>query len=298
MMIYDAHIHFLFKCASSKLKCKFAYLNEIGVGGFDALIIPEYPAVLKTVRHMVPEIYHKEVDLEILHRQKDSIHILKKEKGTAIVPFLDARYIETDIERKFRMYHEQGFRGLKLLYVPEEDKVSKFGGMENAFGRSLAQSEKVTSMLVDCASYYGMPVLMHVDLRRYAEFTENLLKNHPRTSFNIAHFGFSRRKIAPLLDRYPNCYTDMASLVPYIKKQPSAYLDFVKHYRERILYGSDGLIGRPEIILKTSRFVIGWLNGMGISGKIFYENYMDYHKKNTEPYPVAARSPLKGKKSN
>lgn len=278
MRIYDAHLHLLFKCSFSELQGNFAYLHEIGVAGFNALIIPEYPAALKTVRQMVPEQYHNEVDLDILYRQRDSIQIVKQVRDLTIIPFLDARYIETDIEQKFKMYHDQGFKGLKLLYVPEEDTISKFAGMENAFGRSLLKSEKITSLMVDCASHYGMPVLIHVDLRRYAEFTEELLKNHPQVNFNIAHFGFSRRNIVPLLDRYPNCYTDMASLVPYIKKKPSSYLDFVKCYQDRILFGSDALIGVPETVLKTSRFVIDWLDDMGLSEKIFYKNHLDYHK--------------------
>ena len=279
MRIYDAHLHLLFKCSSSELQGNFVYLHEIGVAGFDALIIPEYPAVLKTARQMVPEEYHNEVDLDILCKQRDSIQIVKQVKDLDIIPFLDARYIETDIEQKFRMYHDQGFKGLKLLYVPEEDTVSKFAGMENAFGRSLVKSEKITSLLVDCASHYDMPVLIHVDLRRYVEFAEELLKNHPQINFNIAHFGFSRRNIAPFLDRYPNCYTDMAALVPYIEKFPSRYLDFVKCYQDRILFGSDALIGVPETVLKTSTFVIGWLDDMGLAEKIFYKNYLAYHKQ-------------------
>ncbi len=279
MKVYDAHIHFLFKCSFSSLQGNFAYLRKIDVAGFDALIIPEYPAVLKTVRQMVPEEYHNEVDLDILCRQRDSIQIVKQVKDLTIIPFLDARYIETDIEQKFKMYHDQGFKGLKLLYVPEEDMVSKFAGMENAFGRSLLKSEKITSLMVDCASHYGMPVLIHIDLSRYAEFTEELLKNHPLINFNIAHFGFSRRKIAPLLDRYPNCYTDMAALVTYISQNPSSYLDFVKCYQDRILFGSDSLIGVPETVLKTSRFVIDWLDDMGLAEKILYKNYLTFHKQ-------------------
>ena len=279
MKVYDAHIHLLFKCSFSKLQDNFAYLRKIDVAGFDALIIPEYPAVLKTVRQMVPEDYHNEVDLDILYKQRDSIQIVKQVKGLEIIPFLDARYIRKDIEQKFKMYHDQGFKGLKLLYVPEEDTVSRIVGMENTFGQSLVKSEKITLLLVDCASHYGMPVLIHVDLRRYAEFTEELLKNHPRINFNIAHFGFSRKKIAPLLDRYPNCYTDMSSLVTYIKQNPSSYLDFVKYYQDRILFGSDSLIGETETVLKTSRFVIDWLDDMGLAEKILYKNYLAYHKQ-------------------
>jgi predicted TIM-barrel fold metal-dependent hydrolase len=278
MRIYDAHIHLLFQCSSSELQHKFAYLHEIGVAGFDALIIPEYPAVLKTVRQMVPEKYHNEIDLDILCKQRDSIQIVKQVKDLDIVPFLDARYIETDIEQKLRMYHDQGFKGLKLLYVPEEDTVSKFAGMENAFGRSLVKSEKITSLLVDCASHYDMPVLIHVDLRKYAEFTEELLKNHPQVNFNIAHFGLSRRNIAPLLDRYPNCYTDMASLAPYIKKDPASYLDFVQYYQDRILFGSDALVGTPETILKASKYVLGCLDDTELVGNVFHENYLTFHK--------------------
>ena len=40
MKVYDAHIHFLFKCSFSSLQGNFAYLRKKDVAGFDALITP------------------------------------------------------------------------------------------------------------------------------------------------------------------------------------------------------------------------------------------------------------------
>jgi len=277
MKIYDSHVHILFEGSKSVFENFISYFREIDVVGFNALVIAEYPIELKIIQHMVPEEYQKNVSLEILSLQKNILPILQQVKDMEIVPYLDARYMETEIEAKIKNYHAQGFRGLKLLYVPERDDSSRIDGMEIAFKRYRRESEKITSMLIDAASLHSMTVLIHVDIRKYADFVAEMLESHPHTNFNIAHFGLSRRSIIPLLERYSNCYTDMASLVPFIKRDPSPYIEFIKHYEDRVLFASDALIGDPEAVLKTSRYISGLLSDTGLTEKIFYENYLTFH---------------------
>jgi len=67
---YDAHIHFLFKGPRSGIKRILGYLRGIGLCGFDALIIAENPNDIATILKMVPDEYHKDINLEILDNQR------------------------------------------------------------------------------------------------------------------------------------------------------------------------------------------------------------------------------------
>jgi predicted TIM-barrel fold metal-dependent hydrolase len=199
-----------------------------------------------------------------------------------IIPYLDARFIENDIEKKIIMYRRMGFEGLKLLYIPEEDDLMRTQGMQQAFGRTYKQSEMVTSLLIESAASQGMCVLIHIDLRKYGEFIEEVIKRHPLTNFNIAHFGFSRRAIAPLLEKYDNCYTDFAALIPFMKTDSVSYLDFIKSYLNRILFASDTLIGQTQTVQDTMQFIRGFLKDPGLQERIFRENYLSFHKRSVK----------------
>jgi hypothetical protein len=274
---YDAHLHILFKCRPSDLQNRLDFLKGIGVKGFCAIITPEFPGDVNIIREMIPEVYYSIQDLEVLCKQEHILPIIRQVTNPDIIPYIDARYIGTDIERKMEKYHGQGYVGLKLLYVPEEDNVSKIHGMARAFGRPPAESERITADLIACAARYGMPVLIHLDLRRYAGFMTDMLEGYPQTHFNIAHFGYYRKMAAKLLDKYPNCWTDIASLVPGFRKDQKGYLDFIRHYQERVLFGSDALIEEPEIVQKAAGFFLKRLADPQLIDRVFYKNYLEFH---------------------
>ncbi len=278
MKFYDAHIHFLFPQAPSDLRNVFVYLEEIGLAGFVALVIAEYPMDVRTIKKMVPEVYHEDVSLEIFANQKEPFPLFKKAPHLEIVPYLDTRFIDTGIEEKIKMYRGLGFMGIKVLYVPEEDPVSGMRGMEQAFGRDRRQSEKISSRLIESASNHGMSILVHVDLRRYGGFMSEMIKAHPMTNFNIPHFGFSRREISPFLEAYGNCYTDLSSLTAFMKKEPETYLKFIGRYQDRILFGSDALIGQPEVVQSSREFLYNFLDDKALLTKIWRTNYLKFHK--------------------
>jgi Amidohydrolase len=278
MEFYDAHIHFLFKCPRRDVKRILSYLAGMGMLGFDVFVIAEYPRDIETVLRMVPKGYHGDITLEVLDNQKDPFPLLEESGQMSIIPFLDARFIDNNIEKKIHKYRCMGFEGLKLLYIPEEDDLLKTSGMEQAFGRSPKQSESVTALMIESAASLGMCVTIHIDLRRYGEFMEDMIKSHPQTNFNIAHFGFSRLSIAPLLVKYDNCYTDFSALTPFIRKAPGFYKEFIERYQDRILFGSDALIGRPEETKNTFDFFLGYLDRPGVLTKILKKNYLKFHK--------------------
>jgi hypothetical protein len=276
MEYYDAHIHFFYQCSFNELKHNFDHLEKAGFAGINVLVISEFPAEIDAYLKMIPGAYHPFVTREALESQRDPFAVMNLPRPLKIVPFLDARFMEHHIEEKIKMYGQRGFKGLKLLYVPEEDITLRIGGMEKTFGRTCKQSEKITSLIIEQASSQWMPVLMHVDLRRYGDFVEEMIRSYPETHFNIPHFGFSRRAMSLLLDQYPNCYTDMSSLISFMEKEPASYKSFIKQHQDRILFGSDAVIGQPEIVQSTLEFMNRFLKDMEIFHKLVNKNYMNY----------------------
>ena len=277
MKFYDAHVHFFYNCPADDLKRIFEDLKNIGLTGMDVLVISEFPPEMGTILKMIPGVYHPHVTPNALENQKNPFPVLNLADHFNMMPFLDARFIGDDIERKIRMAHQKGFKGLKLLYVPEEDLEYRIGGMQKAFRRTRKKSEEITALLIENASCHGMPILMHADLRKYGDFVAEMVRCHPRTLFNIPHFGFSRKAVSFLLDHYPNCYTDLSSLRAFMERDPDSYRDFIRQYQERILFGSDAIVGQSEKIESALKFLEGFLGNKEIFSKLVNENYLTFH---------------------
>lgn len=121
MKFYDAHIHFFYECPLDELRHIFSLLETMGVRGIDVLVIAEYPDEIETFLKMIPGEYHPYVTPRSLENLRDPFLALNWPGHLRIVPFLDARFIENQIEQKIKMFRQRGFKGLKLLYVPEQD---------------------------------------------------------------------------------------------------------------------------------------------------------------------------------
>jgi hypothetical protein len=277
MRFYDSHIHFYFKFPAEELKQVFSQLMKGGLLGFSALIFTEFPNDINTVRKMVPGIYHNNISIAALEMQQDPFPYFEWAAPLTIIPFVDARFIEHDIEAKMERFKQRGFKGLKLLYVPEEDRNIQVQGMEQAFGRPVKRSEEIAARLIDSAASQGMCVLFHVDLRRYGNFVEEMLHSHPATNFNIPHFGSSRKALSHLLESYPNCYTDTSSLMPFMIEDPESYKSFIRQFQNRILYGSDALISNPGHIESTRGFLDRFLDDPALFHKLTGKNYREFH---------------------
>ena len=274
---YDAHIHFYFQFPGEGLRGVFDRLRKSGLTGFSALVFTEFPNDIEVVLKMVPGAYHGHISLAALERQQEPFPYFAWAQPLTVIPFADARFIDQGIEEKMALFKQRGFRGLKLLYVPEEDRNIRVQGMEQAFGRPVQKSEEITARLIDSAASQGMCVLFHVDLRRYGNFAEEMLRSHPATSFNIPHFGSSRKALFRLLEKYPNCYTDTSSLLSFMREDPESYKNFIHQFQDRILCGSDALIGDPGRVEETQRFAEQFLDDPAIFHKLTCKNYLDFH---------------------
>ena len=83
--------------------------------------------------------------------------------------------------------------------------------------------------------------------------------------------------MAPLLEKYPNCYTDLSSLRSFMQEDPGSYREFIQTYQDRILFGSDALIGQPEMVQSELTFLEGFLNDQEIFQKLVNKNYLKFH---------------------
>ena len=104
MKYYDAHIHFFHQCSLNELKQNFGFLEKIGFAGINILVISEFPTEINTYLKMIPGEYHPYATQEALENQKDPFAVIQLSHHLKIVPFLDARFIENNIEEKIKMY--------------------------------------------------------------------------------------------------------------------------------------------------------------------------------------------------
>ena len=274
---YDAHIHFFYSCSNNEILSAFRDLEEKGLVGFDALVFAEIPTETETIFTIVPGAYHEHITPQVIENQRDPFTVIKQAAPLKIIPFADARFVRSDAHQKVQRFKQKGYQGIKLLYVPEEEVELEIGGMEKAFGRSVRESEAITALLIDGASSHGMLVLFHADLRKYGGFVEEMVRSHPKTNFNIPHFGSSRKLMSVLMDRYSNCYTDVSSLPPFMQRDPSSYRDFVTDYQDRILFGSDGVLSRPEEIESALEFLRKFLDEDEVFDKLVRQNFLRFH---------------------
>lgn len=84
----------------------------------------------------------------------------------------------------------------------------------------------------------------------FAQF-ERRVARHPRTRFLGAHFGNAPeepRRVARMLERYPNLYIDTAARVPEIgRHDPQEMHDLFVRYQDRILFATDIGYGRDRL---------------------------------------------------
>jgi len=69
-----------------------------------------------------------------------------------------------------------------------------------------------------------------------------MFKNHPRTTFINAHFGWypnNLEKLGSLLDEIPNMNVEFGAVIAELGRQPKAAKKFFEKYQDRILFGKD-----------------------------------------------------------
>jgi predicted TIM-barrel fold metal-dependent hydrolase len=76
---------------------------------------------------------------------------------------------------------------------------------------------------------------------------ENMHAKHPKTRFVNAHVAmlyYDMDKVAALLDKYPNADVEISATIQDLGRAPIMIRKWFLKYQDRILFGSDGNVGR------------------------------------------------------
>lgn len=219
-------------------------------------LIPDY------VKNLGDPLFNEAADLMELTRQN----------GATLFPMVDTRYLSGDVPSLLHGYVKQGFRGIKGIYLADNGNDLGVGNIPDAFGISLKQYQQREWEILAFAEANDLPVLYHMDARRYGDVMRAMLEDFPRLRIDFPHFGIGRRAFRRILDRYPNVYTDLASMLPHIQKDPVSYGDFISHYSDRVCFGSDAFLYQPETVLDYIRMVRALELPEEIEDKVFSEN--------------------------
>jgi predicted TIM-barrel fold metal-dependent hydrolase len=86
---------------------------------------------------------------------------------------------------------------------------------------------------------------------------EHVFAKHPRTTFIALHFDEPNdlSRVARMLDRYPNVYTEFGERQNELGRQPYAARRFFIHYQDRIMFGTDVDHWRPEFYRNYFRWL-------------------------------------------
>jgi len=93
-------------------------------------------------------------------------------------------------------------------------------------------------------NYYqtGQPGFEEINQHR-----EHMLAKHPHTVYifaHIAHLGHDLKRVAAMLDKYPNMNVDLSAAIQEVGRQPRAARQFLMQYQDRVFFGTDGGAGR------------------------------------------------------
>lgn len=184
-----------------------------------------------------------------LFNEVDDLLDFSRHSGGMLCPMLDTRCFAGDVSAQLQGYLQRGFRGIKGLYLGDDGNDLGLHSVPETFGISLEQYHRREWEIFAFAEGHDLPVLYHMDARRYGEVMRAILEDFPRLRINFPHFGIGRKAFRQILERYPNVFTDIAYMLPHIQQDPASYRDFIAHYPDRVCFGSDALIYQPEVVL-------------------------------------------------
>ncbi len=179
---------------------------------------------------------------------KSLIEQVKESYSDKVIPFCTIDEADPQAAELFEQYILEGAKGLKLI-----------GGHPDFYDEPL-NSENMYRVYQKAAEY-GIPVLLHgsiITIGGLKEQLEQVYSDFPEVTFIHAHYcstimgGINLDECAELLDKYPNLYIDLsmgggiARYHKYLKQDLDKIKDFVLAYQDRILFGSDIILGLSE----------------------------------------------------
>ena len=227
---------------------------------------------------MVPTSYHDEIDAGFFDEPPEPDTCVPVTlNGIPAFPYLDSRYIE-ESQADLTRFQRAGIRGLKVLYIPEEDRENGMIGWERLFGRSRVDSEDLTA-----------PPPWHrprgsagrLSFTRTFAVTAGSWRTSwrpiPTRPSSFPTSGSRARRWRVCWSARENVYTDFSSLLPFMKKAPEAYESFIRTYADRVLFGTDTTVGCPGLTEEYIAFVPRILPDEEVRRKVLVENYLRIH---------------------
>ena len=185
----------------------------------------------------------------------DHLLALAADHAPVLLTFVDTRHMFGDVPSLLGEYMAKGFRGLKGIYLADDGNDLGVGNVPDTFGISLEAYQRREWEIFAFAAAHELPLVYHMDARRYGDVMEALLEDFPQVRVDFAHFGIGRGAFRRVLDRHPNVFTDLASMLPHVRRDPKGYRDFILHYPDRVCFGSDANLYAPETVFEYIRMV-------------------------------------------
>ena len=252
--IIDVHVHcFTGRAQAGVVSNGLEELRREGLRTMAVLGMVNTHLDSETIWNLVPRYVENHGD-PLFHEAEDLLELARL-NDPLILPLVDTRYLFGEVSAILKTYINQGFRGLKGIYLADDGNDLGVGNVPDTFGISLEQYRRREWEFFEFAEANDLPMVYHMDARRYGDVMKALLDDFPRVRVDFAHFGIGRRAMGKFLDRYPNVYTDLAALLPHMQGNPASYREFILHYADRVCFGSDALLYRPETVLDYVRMV-------------------------------------------
>jgi len=147
----------------------------------------------------------------------------------------DGTYVQCDDPRLDPVW-ETCARNNKPVMIHVSDSVARFQPIGPANERWEAGQWRSDVE----GNYYGggLPSIEEIFKHR-----ENMFAKHPGTRFvnaHIAMMAFDLKRVAELLDKYPNTDMEVSARIQDLGRQPFSGRAFLIKYQDRVLFGSDG----------------------------------------------------------
>lgn len=253
MKFIDVHWHSLL--TKQNLQSAIVCLDNLRQEGLTAAVVcvlDDLNVELEVMEQVMPPFVWQWLEKNDTNRMPHTNALLNTNPAVTLLPYIDIRCARTPEDFDLPALAQNGFKGLKLLYVPDGDQAARIQSVPRALGISKELFRQNYHEAVGQAAALGWPVLLHLDLNQYEEFGRQLLEDNPGTAINIAHLGYSRRLMDSLLQDFPHCYTDLSALAPFIRAKPEGYRDFIQRHPQQVLWGSDwNLPSDPGLLMDT-----------------------------------------------
>jgi len=238
--IIDVHVHcFTGRGDWQLVRSQLASLQQAGLRRVAVVGLVNTRLDAEAVWNLLPRfdnlgdpLFHEAEDLLALTALSDE----------ALVPLVDTRHLWGKVPDALQGYLDRGFRGIKGIYLQDNENDVGVGNVPDSFGITLQQYQRREWEIFDFAHSRDLPLLYHMDARRFGDLMQALLDDFPGVRVNFPHFGISRKAFCKVLDRYPNVFTDLSSMLPHMRGNPESYRDFIMHYPDRVCFGSDAML--------------------------------------------------------